>query len=130
MLIIVGSVIFAALLPLLAKVPMGYAQSRQPGGYDNRYPRLQQAALEGLGQRALGAHQNAFEAFPPFAAGVLLALWAGAPLGRMEALCLVWVAARVLHLVSYLADVDKLRSLSWLLGMVAAIWLMCLALPG
>ncbi|TGD72293.1 MAPEG family protein [Mangrovimicrobium sediminis] len=129
MTVIVACLIIGAILPLLAKAPLGYVQARQPGGYDNRYPRQQQAALDGLGQRALGAHENAFEAFPAFAAGVLLALSSNGPAAMVQTLCLVWVAARVGHLAFYLADIDKLRSLCWLVGMVCAIWLMCLALP-
>jgi len=127
MTIVVACLILGALFPMLAKAPMGYAQTKQPGGYDNHYPRAQQASLTGLGQRALGAHENAFEAFPPFAAGVLLALWVQAPLGQVQTLCLVWVAARALHLGFYLADVGMLRSLSWAVGMACSIWLMCLA---
>lgn len=129
MTIIIGSLILAALLPIVAKTPLAIAQSRQPGGLDNRYPRVQQAVLEGFGQRALGAHQNAFEAFPPFATGVLLALWAGAALQQMQILCLAWVVARILHIGFYLVDLDKLRSLSWAVGLGCSIWLMCLALP-
>lgn len=130
MTVIVASLIIAALLPLAAKAPLGYVQSRQPGGYDNHYPRQQQASLEGFGQRALGAHENAYEAFPVFAAGVLIALWTVGPVARVETLCLVWLAARVLHIVFYLADISLLRSLSWAVGMGCSIWLMCLALPG
>lgn len=128
MTLIIGCIIFAAILPLLAKAPLGYIQSRQPGGYDNRNPRTQQANLQGIGQRALAAHQNAFEAFPPFAAGVLLALWAHAPLTHIQILCGVFVVARSLHTIFYLTDLDKLRSLSWALGLGASIWLMTLGL--
>ncbi len=128
MTIIVACLIIGALLPLVAKAPMGYAQTRLPGGYDNHYPRQQQASLQGLGQRALGAHNNAFEAFPPFAAGVLLALFTVGPVQVAQLLCVVWVVARVLHIVFYLADINVLRSLSWLVGMVCSVWLMCLAL--
>ncbi|WP_317930693.1 MAPEG family protein [Halioxenophilus sp. WMMB6] len=127
MALIIASVIVAALLPLLAKAPMGYAQSKMAGGYDNHNPREQQKALTGLGLRALAAHNNAFEAFPPFAAGVLLALWGEAPLFTMQILCGVHIVARVGHALFYFADVPPLRSLCWAIGMVASIWLMCLA---
>ncbi len=129
MTIIISCVIVAALLPILVKAPLGYIQSRQPGGYDNRNPRAQQESLQGAGRRALAAHQNAFEAFPPFATGVLLALWANAPVGTIQVLCLVYLAARILHPIFYLADIDKLRSLSWAVGLGCSVWLMCLAVP-
>jgi len=129
MTIIISCVIFAAMLPILVKTPLGYFQSQQPGGYDNRNPRAQQDIIKGMGQRALAAHNNAFEAFPPFACGVLLALWAQSPIEQIQILCLVHVFARVLHPVFYLADISSLRSLSWAVGLGTSIWLMCLALP-
>jgi len=128
MTLIIACVIIAALLPLVAKAPLGYVQSRQPGGYDNHNPRTQQASLTGLGQRALGAHNNAFESFPPFATGVLLALWAEASIGTMQALCIVYIIARILHLAFYLADLSTLRSSSWAVGFGSSLWLICLAL--
>ena len=126
---IIGSLILAALLPVLVKSPLGYLQSKQPEGYDNRNPRAQQAALTGAGARALAAHNNAFEAFPPFATGVLVALWAGADIKTMQILCAAHIVARILHAVFYLADVAPMRSLCWFIGLGASIWLMCLALP-
>ena len=128
MTLIISCVIFAALLPMLTKAPLGYIQSRQPGGYDNSNPRAQQAALDGMGQRALAAHNNAFEAFPPFAVGVLLALWTKAPIETVQVLCIIYILARVMHAVFYLADISTPRSLSWAVGMTCSIWLMCLAL--
>lgn len=127
MTIIISCLILAALMPILVKFPLGYIQSRQPGGYDNKNPREQQAALTGIGQRAVAAHNNAFEAFPPFAAGVLLALWADAPVAQIQALCLMHIIARIAHAVFYFADISPLRSLSWAIGLGASIALMCLA---
>ena len=71
-------VFLAFVVTMLTKAPVAVAQLRQPGGYDNRLPRDQQAGLSGWGRRALGAHLNAFEAFPAFAAAVLVAHLAGA----------------------------------------------------
>lgn len=126
---VIACLIFAAILLPLSKAPLGIIQSRQPGGYDNRNPRAQQAALPPIGQRALAAHQNAFEAFPTFAAGVLIALWANAPIHTVQILCAIFIVARILHIVFYVADIDKLRSLVWMIGFACCIWLMCLALP-
>lgn len=126
--IIIACVILAALLPILVKTPLIYLQSKQPGGYDNHSPRVQQQSLSGVGQRALAAHQNAFESFPPFGVGVLLALWAEAPVDQIQILCIVYIVSRIAHPIFYLADIDKLRSLSWAIGFAASIWLMCLAI--
>lgn len=129
MTIAVGSIIFAALMMMFSKAPLAIAQGRSEGGYDNNNPREQQDKLTGFGRRALASHQNAIEAFPLFAAGVLLALWAQAPMETVNMLCLAFVVSRVAYTVFYLLDVATLRSLVWAVGFVSSIWLMVLALP-
>ncbi len=102
----------------LAKIPVGIAQQRA-GGYDNRNPRDQQAKLEGWGRRALAAHQNAFEAFGPFAASVFVAHLGGADPKLTTPLALTFVAARLVYHVLYLADFATLRSTIWSVGLLA-----------
>ena len=126
--IAIGSVMFSALLIYLAKIPVAIAMAKLDGRYDNHHPRAQQARLTGSGARALAAHQNAIEAFPLFAAGVLAALWAGADATLVNSLCLVFIAARVLYTLCYWYDLDKLRSLIWGVGLICSFWLMALAL--
>ena len=57
-------VLVAYLLIYLPKLPLSAAMAKQPGGYDNKDPRGQQAKLDGWGARARAAHYNGFEAFP------------------------------------------------------------------
>jgi uncharacterized MAPEG superfamily protein len=93
--------------------------------YNNRDPRQWIARQEDPRvQRAFAAHLNAFEAFAPFAAGVLMAQAAGVEAGLVTTLALVFVAFRVLHGVFYITNVHVLRSLSWLGGLVCVLWLM------
>src|SRR6478735_4972176 len=73
--------------------------------YDNRNVRQWQAKLEGKALRAHYAHLNAFEAFPFFAAAVLAAMITGADPARVSMLAIIFVIARVLHGVAYIADV-------------------------
>lgn len=129
MTIAVGSVIFAALMIMFSKIPVGIAQGRSEGGYDNNNPRDQQAQLSGFGQRALAAHQNTIEAFPLFAAGVVLALWAEAPMETVNMLCIAFAVSRVAYVICYLLDIATVRSLIWFVGFVSSLWLMVLALP-
>jgi uncharacterized MAPEG superfamily protein len=129
MTIIAGSVIFAALMLIITKMPMAIAMKNMSGAYDNKQPRLQAAKLEGFGKRAMSAHENSIEAFPLFAAGVLMALYAQASVAMIENLCLAFVAARIAYVVCYWLDWDKVRSLVWGVGFVSSLWLMCLALP-
>lgn len=102
----------------LAKIPVAIAQ-RALGGYDNHHPRDQQARLEGWGRRALAAHQNAFEAFGPFAASVLVAQVGGGDPKLASALSLTFVGARLAYHVLYLADLATFRSSVWAIGLLA-----------
>ena len=120
--------IIAAAMIALTEFPVAYARKKLDGHYDNRNPRMQQARLSGFGARALGAHQNTIEAFPVFAAGVVLAIVFAADSGWVNALALVFLGARMIYLLCYLADLHLLRSLIWMLGFGASIGLMLLAL--
>ncbi len=94
-------------------------------GYDNRDPRGWLAKqTHPRTVRGNAAHLNAFEAFAPFAAGVLMAQAAGVDTDRIAALAVAFIVFRILHGVFYLADKDALRSLSWLLGIACVAALM------
>ena len=115
-------ILIAALLPY---VWVFVAKSGAPK-YNNRLPR---AWLEKQGdnykvQRAHAAHLNAFEAFAPFAAGVVLAQLAGVDHGRIALLAVAFVAARVLHGIFYVADVALMRSLVWAVGFACVVALL------
>jgi uncharacterized MAPEG superfamily protein len=91
------------------------------GGYDNANPREQQASLEGMGRRALAAHNNSFEAFPFFAVGVLLALHMQVESGLFEVFCAVWVVARFAYVWFYVYDLPRWRSAMFGVGLICAI---------
>ncbi len=118
-------VLITALLPyVLALV----AKTSGPG-YNNRNPRAWLAKQDGnyRVQRANAAHLNAFEAFAPFAAGVLMAQFAGVDHGRIAVLAVVFVAMRLAHGIFYVADVQLARSLAWLGGFACVVALMVMA---
>lgn len=127
--IIITSLIAAALLIVVSKLPVAIAMAKQKGGYDNRYPRDQQSALTGFGKRALSAHLNSIEAFPLFAAGVCIALIGEAQISMTQNLCVIFICARIAYLACYWLDIDKLRSLVWTVGFAASLGLMFIALP-
>ena len=112
-------VFVAFVLNMISKGPVAAAMARQPRGYDNRTPRDQQAGLEGWGRRAVAAHLNGFEAFPAFAAAVLIAAVAGADPVWTDRLAVTFVAARVLYIPLYIADWAMLRSAVWTVGFLA-----------
>ena len=94
-------------------------------GYDNRDPRGWMARQEDpRRQRAHAAHLNAFEAFPAFAVGVILADIAGVSDARIALLATVFVAARVAHGLFYIADQAMLRSLVWFVGIACTFALL------
>ena len=102
---------FAGLLHVVSKVPLAYAQSKHPGGYDNNNPRQQQAALDSWGQRALAAHNNQLESFPLFAAGILVAVATGVQSNAVGYLAAAYIVARLAYFYLYLKDMASLRSI-------------------
>lgn len=110
-------VLAAALLPYLAATIAKAGGSR----YDNRDPRAWLERQEGFRVRANNAQANSFEAFPFFAAAVIVAQVLHAPQERVDALAVIFVAARLAYLGCYLADWHWARSVVWLVG-----WLACL----
>jgi uncharacterized MAPEG superfamily protein len=112
-----------ALLPLVWSSFAIYYRRQQLGTVDNKYPRRQQAQLEGIGARAVGAHQNAWEALALFTPAVVVSHLANAPAGTAATLSLVFVAVRALHGCFYLANLDALRSLSFFVALGCVIGL-------
>jgi uncharacterized MAPEG superfamily protein len=120
--------VIVAILPYLLAPIGGYFRMRQMGSLDNKHPRLQQAKLEGIGARALAAQQNAWEALPFFTAGVVVSHLTQADPGTASNLSIGFAATRVLHPILYLANIDTLRSLVFLVGLVCVFglfWISC-----
>ena len=113
-------VLIAALLPYVWGT-----LSKGGQAYDNARPRLQQKS--GWRQRADWAQQNAWEAFAPFAAAVLIAHWAHARQPTVDLLAGLFGVFRVGHGLSYLADRATLRSLAWSAGFCCVLGLFAAA---
>ncbi|TMP43779.1 hypothetical protein CWB96_17555 [Pseudoalteromonas citrea] len=110
----------AVLLPYLAKLPVAIEMNKL-GGYDNRHPRAQQAKLEGFGARALAAHQNSFESLIVFSVALAVVLGSNNVNAVTEYLAITHIVARILYCVFYYMNIDKLRSLVWLVGIGSAV---------
>jgi len=108
-------VLVAGILPYIATVT-----AKAGARFDNRNPRDWLAKQEGYRRRANAAQANSFEAFPLFAAAVVVAHLTQAPQSRVDALAVAFVVARVLYLGFYLADLSALRSLAWFVGIASA----------
>lgn len=112
-------VLVGAFLPVLFT---GVAKFAGPG-FNNRKVRDFQDGLEGFRKRAHWAHLNSFEAYPPFAAAVLIAHQAGAGGPLIDGLALGWVGLRILYGICYMADLATLRSLVWLGAIMCWVWM-------
>lgn len=93
------------------------------GTADNKNPRAQAAKLEGVGARVYAAQENAWEAAIMFSVAILTTHLAGLAPAEATPYAIAFVVLRVVHAVSYIKDIDKLRSLSFLLGVVCLITL-------
>lgn len=82
-------------------------------GYDNNEPRAWMEQLQGLRRRADYAHRNHFEAFPFFAAAVIIASHLQAPQGLLDGFALLFIGARIVYTLCYLYDRATLRSIVW-----------------
>ena len=112
-------VLAAGILPYVATVIAKLGGTR----FDNRDPRAWLERQSGWRKRADNAQRNGFEAFPFFAAAVLVAQFVHAPQGRIDVLALVFIAARIAYLACYLANLHYVRSLTWFVGFVATVLL-------
>jgi uncharacterized MAPEG superfamily protein len=112
-------VLAAALLPYLATTIAKLGGER----FNNRNPRGWLDRQQGFRKRADNAQLNSFEAFPFFAAAVIIAHLAHAPQDRVDVVAVIFVLARLGYLICYLADWHWMRSLVWLIG-----WLACLTI--
>lgn len=116
-------VLMAALLPYLGTVVA------KVGGqsYNNRDPRAWLEKQQGFRRRADHAQQNGFEAFPFFAAAVIVAQLAHAPQARIDVVAITFILARFAYFVCYLADWHWVRSLVWMVGFGSCVAIFLLA---
>lgn len=125
MFIAVLCVLLAMLQPFVLSV-LARSSTRRGDYLPN--PREYNEGLTGWHRRAHFAQLNAFEAFPPFAAAVVLSWLAGVPPGHINLLAVLFVVCRIGHAAFYLADKPVLRSQSWKLAMMAVVALFVLTL--
>lgn len=116
-------VLIGALMPLTWTGIAKWGGSRKMPIAANRNPREFLGTLTSHQKRADWAQQNAFEAFPAFAAAVIIAHIAGATQSTIDTIAAIWVIARLLHGVFYVMDLSTARSLAYFVGMGCVIGL-------
>lgn len=115
-------ILAAAFVPYIgtayAKFAAGGAKT-----YDNHAPRAQIDSLPPRRLRAYWAQLNGFDAFPPFAAGVIVAHLAGAGQWWIDALAVTFVMLRVIYTLLYIYDKPTARSAAWAAALACVIGL-------
>lgn len=112
-------VLIAALMPY---VFTGFAKfGDRP--YDNRAPREFLEGASGAQKRAHWAQLNSFEAFPAFAAAVIIAHLTGGKQPAIDALAVGFVVLRAAYGWAYITDRASLRSLVWMGGIACMVGL-------
>lgn len=106
-------VLIAALMPLGFVLYAKLAGRRKMGLEENHHPRQWLEQTEGAQKRAYWAQLNSFEAFPPFAAGVIIAAIAGGPVGTINFLAVAFLVLRVVYGWCYITDRASMRSVVW-----------------
>jgi uncharacterized MAPEG superfamily protein len=86
------------------------------GRFDNSKPRDPAFYESPFAARALGAHQNGIEAFPFFAAAILLAEFRACPQNLINELAVLFVIVRIAYVFTYIGNRPTLRSILWSIG--------------
>jgi len=110
-------IVIAAVLPLVCAGISKWGMR----DFDNRAPRAWLAAQTGHRARANAAQANSWEAFPVFAAGVLVAMQTGASPIAVDLLAGFFVASRIAFIVLYVTDRATARSIVWTFGYLASL---------
>lgn len=109
-------VLIAGVMPVFV-----VAMSKWGTALDNNNPRDWAGSLVGKRRRAYAAHQNCYEAFPFFAAAVLVAGQIGGNTALLNALAALFIAMRIAYVAAYISNRATLRSVAWSLGWFVTI---------
>lgn len=124
-------ILLAALLPLVCaglSKWRGFKVSHRDGGYDNRSPRDWIAKQEGFPRWAQAAQENSWEAFPFFAAAVIVSHMLGVIGTLPNALAVAFIVLRVLYVWLYVSARQKWRSRVWALAWLVNVAIFLLPL--
>lgn len=120
-------VLLMALLPVVCAGIAKSGMMRTPpgeGGYDNADPRNWLQRQTEWRARANNAQANTFEALPFFFAAVIIAHQLQASQGYVDVLALAFVALRLAYVAAYVANKANLRSVIWMLALLANVALL------
>ncbi|AHK15346.1 MAPEG family protein [Thalassolituus oleivorans] len=102
-------VLIAAMMPYI----FTFIAKFTGGRYNNFSPREFLEKQEGFRKRANWAQMNSFEAFPPFAAAVIIAHLTGGEQGWIDTLAMAFIGLRVVYGALYIGNFATMRTLIW-----------------
>ena len=105
----------AAVLPILSAFPAKFSKE-----FDNARPRDADYWQSGFRARAAWAQANGFEAFPFFAAAVIVGLWQGGDPHWIDQLAGLFIGARLIYVFCYWTDRSTPRSIAWAVGFLSS----------
>lgn len=111
-------VLAAALMPYMFTGLAKFGGGRR---YNNYSPREFLEKQEGMQKRAHWAQLNSFEAFPAFAAAVIIAHLTGGEQSYIDMLAVAFIVIRVAYGIVYLTNQAMLRSAIWAAGVGCVI---------
>ncbi|RJS93321.1 MAPEG family protein [Salinisphaera sp. Q1T1-3] len=123
-------VLIAAFMPVAFVGVAKFFGPNKMGLQSNHNPREWLESQTGAQKRAYWAQLNSFEAFPPFAAGVIIAAIAGGATAAINTLAIAFVVLRIVYGVCYITDRASLRSLFWFAATLCTVALFFVAALG
>ncbi|MDR7009374.1 MAPEG family protein [Paraburkholderia strydomiana] len=117
LLALVGSGVLCLALPLIY-VALYARQVGMPVVSGNREGAPEPTGIAGRGIRA---HRNLLENLVPFAIVVLAARWIGVSNSITVAGAWLFLGARVVHVITYLAGIKGIRTLAYLASLVGTV---------
>ncbi|MBD8891816.1 MAPEG family protein [Roseibium litorale] len=114
--IAVWCILIAAILPIAAVFPAKLSKD-----FDNAKPRDPNYWKDGFRARAQSAQANGFEAFPFFAAAVIVGLGQGGDTVWIDRLAELFIGLRIIYTLCYWTDRATPRSLAWIAGFAATL---------
>lgn len=125
---IIASLLILCILPVSCAWIAGYFRQQQLGSVDNKEPRIQSQKLTGAGARAVAAQANSWEALAVFSAAILAVVISGVNPQSIAIWAMAFVALRIVYIGLYIGNLDKLRSLVFIVGFGICMYLFYLAL--
>ncbi|MFL3654871.1 MAG: MAPEG family protein [Halioglobus sp.] len=125
---VIISLLVLCLLPMVCTWTAIYYRQTQLGSVDNKEPRQQSLQLTGAGARAVAAQGNTWEALGVYSAAIFAVFISGIDLQSISTPVIAFVALRVVYIPVYVSNMDKLRSLIYIVGMGICIYLFSTAL--